>query len=70
VLASNDYSIAEARDLVAPLIAQGAAEAKDGALRSVWHSRFGDVLVEVRDSCSFVNGQRVDPVMVEEHPPP
>jgi hypothetical protein len=36
--------------------------ASDGVLRYVWHSRFGDMLVEVRDGESFVNGQRVEKV--------
>lgn len=30
-------------------------------LRYVWHSRFGDMLVEVRDGQAFVNGQPVTP---------
>ncbi len=30
-------------------------------LRYVWHSRFGDMLVEVRDGLAFVNGQPVEP---------
>ena len=34
--------------------------ASEGVLRYVWHSRFGDMLVEVRDGQSFVNGQRVE----------
>jgi hypothetical protein len=34
--------------------------AADGVLRYVWHGKFGDMLVEVRDGESFVNGQAVD----------
>ena len=34
--------------------------ASEGVLRYVWHSRFCDMLVEVRDGQSFVNGQRVE----------
>jgi hypothetical protein len=36
--------------------------AADGLLRYVWHSRFGDMLVEVHDGCAFVNGEAVEPV--------
>jgi hypothetical protein len=28
-------------------------------LRYVWHSRYGDMLIEVRGDEAFVNGQRV-----------
>lgn len=31
------------------------------ALRDVWQSRFGDILIEVRDGRVFVNGQAVEP---------
>jgi len=34
--------------------------ATEDVLRYVWHSRFGDMLVEVHDGQSFVNGQRVE----------
>jgi len=34
--------------------------ATDGVLRYVWHSRFGEILVEVRDGKSFVNGHPVE----------
>ncbi|MBI5721306.1 MAG: hypothetical protein HZC37_26850 [Burkholderiales bacterium] len=33
--------------------------ASDGVLRWVWHSRFGDVLIEVMGDEVFVNGQPV-----------
>lgn len=36
--------------------------ASDAVPRYVWHSRFGDMLVEVRDGESFVNGQRVEKI--------
>jgi hypothetical protein len=42
--------------------------AADGVLRYVWHSRFGEILVEVRDGKSFVNGHPVelaDPAQME-----
>jgi hypothetical protein len=39
--------------------------ATDGVLRYVWHGKFGDMLVEVRDGRSFVNGQAVDPTFVK-----
>lgn len=35
--------------------------AADGVLRYVWHGRFGDMLVEVREDQVFVNGQAVVP---------
>jgi hypothetical protein len=35
--------------------------AADGVLRYVWHGRFGDMLVEVRDDQVFVNGKAVEP---------
>jgi len=34
--------------------------ATDGVLRYVWHSRFGEILVGVRDEKSFVNGHSVE----------
>ncbi|MCW5634031.1 MAG: hypothetical protein KIT17_11920 [Rubrivivax sp.] len=33
--------------------------ASDGVLRWLWHSRFGDMLIEVIGNEVFVNGQRV-----------
>jgi hypothetical protein len=33
----------------------------EGVLRWVWHSRFGEVLIEVVGKQVFVNGQRVVP---------
>lgn len=41
--------------------------AADGVLRYVWHGRFGDMLVEVRDERVFVNGQAVEPAAAEMH---
>jgi hypothetical protein len=38
----------------------------EGVLRFVWESRFGSMLIEVKDGRSYVNGQVVDPV---ESPP-
>lgn len=35
--------------------------ATEGVLRYVWHSRWGSMLVEVRNGCSFVNGAQVEP---------
>jgi len=32
-----------------------------GVLHFVWESRFGPMLIEVRDGCAFVNNQRVEP---------
>ena len=34
--------------------------ASEGVLRYVWHSRHGDMLIEVRGDEAFVNGQRVE----------
>jgi hypothetical protein len=36
--------------------------ATEGVLRYVWESRFGPMLIEVRDGRAFVNGQAVEPV--------
>jgi hypothetical protein len=36
--------------------------AADGVQRHVWYSAYGPVLIEVRDSATFVNGQRVTPI--------
>jgi hypothetical protein len=36
--------------------------ATEGVLRYVWESRFGSMLIEVRDGRAFVNGQAVVPV--------
>ena len=33
----------------------------EGVLRYVWESRFGPMLIEVRNGQSFVNGQLVEP---------
>lgn len=35
--------------------------ASEGVQRYVWESRFGAMLIEVRDGMAYVNGQRVDP---------
>lgn len=37
----------------------GLSLASADVLRYVWHSRFGDMLLEVRDGQAFVNGQPV-----------
>ncbi len=34
--------------------------ATDGVLRYVWHSAFGDMLIEVIDGATYVNGERVE----------
>lgn len=33
----------------------------DGVQRWVWESRFGEMLIEVKDGAVFVNGSRVTP---------
>ena len=35
--------------------------ATEGVLRYVWESRFGAMLVEVRDGLAYVNGRLVEP---------
>jgi len=37
--------------------------ATNGVLRVVWHSRFGDMLIEVREGQAFVNGSAVVPAI-------
>lgn len=34
--------------------------ASDGVLRWLWHSRFGEILIEVIDDDVFVNGKQVN----------
>ena len=36
--------------------------ATEGVQRYVWESRFGAMLIEVREGNAYVNGQRVDPL--------
>ena len=38
--------------------------ATEGVLRYLWESRFGPMLIEVRDGRAFVNGQGVEPAEV------
>lgn len=33
--------------------------ASEGVQRYVWHSAYGDMLIEVRDGAAYVNGERV-----------
>lgn len=35
--------------------------ATEGVQRYVWESRFGTMLIEVRDGVTYVNGSRVEP---------
>jgi hypothetical protein len=37
----------------------------EGVLRYIWGSRWGEMLVEVIDGVSYVNGQRVEPAPVD-----
>ena len=39
------------------------APTAEGVLRYVWESKFGDMLIEVKDGRSLVNGQAVEPLM-------
>jgi hypothetical protein len=44
--------------------------AAEGVLRYVWESRFGPVLIEVKEGRAYVNGQAVqsaEPGIVERH---
>lgn len=42
--------------------------AADGVLRYLWHGRFGDMLVEVRDGRVSVNGQLVEHAEAQPQP--
>lgn len=35
--------------------------AAEGVQRFVWRMAYGDILIEMRDGCAFVNGERVAP---------
>ena len=48
--------------------AVGAASPAAGEWRVVWASRFGTVLIEVRNGVIFVNGQRVEPAVSPSRP--
>jgi hypothetical protein len=39
--------------------------ATEGVLRYVWENRFGEMLIEVEDGVVYVNGDRIEPAMVE-----
>jgi hypothetical protein len=36
--------------------------AAEGVQRFVWQMTHGQILVEVRDGCAYVNGERVEPL--------
>ena len=40
----------------------------EGVLRYVWHGAYGDILIEVRDGETFVNGDRVDSAQIPTAP--
>ena len=42
--------------------------ATEGVQCSVWASRFGPMLIEVKDGAAYVNGQKVEPVSGEWQP--
>lgn len=42
--------------------------ASAGVLRTVWHSRFGAMLIEVKDGVAFVNGDPVEPHVAARMP--
>jgi hypothetical protein len=44
--------------------------ASEGVLRYVWESKFGSILIEVKDGRSFVNGQPVEPADAGAEPTP
>ena len=41
--------------------------ASEGVQRYVWESRFGAMLIEVKDGVVFVNGQPVEPHLAAGH---
>lgn len=43
--------------------------ATEGVQRYVWQSRFGAILVEVREGVAYVNGQAVEPLSVTQGKP-
>ena len=44
--------------------------AVEGVLRYVWESRFGAMLIEVKDGRAYVNGQAVEPAEAAAASPP
>lgn len=42
--------------------------AADDVLRYVWHGKFGDMLLEVREGHPFVNGEAVEPALPDLPP--
>lgn len=44
-----------------------AAPAREGALRLLWQSRFGPMLIEVVDGVVQVNGEPVEPARLDTH---
>lgn len=44
--------------------------AAEGALRYVWESKFGAMLIEVREGRTYVNGQAVEPAEAAASSPP
>jgi hypothetical protein len=44
--------------------------ATEGVQRTVWQSRYGAILIEVKDGVAYVNGQPVEPLRVTAGPPP
>ena len=42
--------------------------AAEGVLRYVWESKFGPMLIEVKDGQSYVNGQAVEPLQASAPP--
>jgi hypothetical protein len=41
-----------------------------GVQRTVWHGRFGSMLIEVSQGAIYVNGQRVEPHEAPAQPAP
>lgn len=57
----NARLLPEVLTLREPSPQQALPLAADGVQRYVWESRFGAILLEVRDGEAYVNGQRVQP---------
>ena len=36
--------------------------ASEGVQRFVWQMAHGEILIEIRDGCAYVNGDRVEPI--------
>lgn len=44
-------------------------DAVTAPMRFIWHSRFGDVVIEVRGGIAYVNGRLVEPARTDHDLP-